>query len=173
MKLPKPYYELLRHHFKTDPGATHMCTEGFLTGTPSESETSAVRLSEALVLALGLVSDRASIIENSSADSVANQKTQRTTLLARYGYRTDLCPHGLARSAPDLAYFLEDQWGRPAVFPQPGSAPDELQHLTGVIAFVGLDGELAPGHIDLWDRASCVGTAYWDARKAMFWKLVS
>jgi hypothetical protein len=122
-------------------------------------------MSEALVLALGLATDRASLLRHTtSVDGKA-------PLLGDYGYRTNLCPHGLARGASDLAYFLQEHWGQPASFESLTEPPQAIVDTTGLIAFLTIDGVKAQGHIDLWDQKQILGRAYWPARKVMFWKL--
>lgn len=165
MKFPKPYFVVLCHHFKADPASAHLCQKGFLGGAPSAPETSAVRMSEALVLALGLASDRANILRHETSHD------GHAPLLGRYGYRTDLCPHGLARGAADLAYFLQEHWGEPLKFERLTEPPGRIVDTNGVIAFVDVDGVKAQGHIDIWEQTKCLGEAHWSARKILFWKL--
>jgi len=165
MKLPRPYFEFLRHHFRTDPASAHLCSSGHLGGAPSAAETSATRMSEALVLALGLVADRASVLR------LATGPDGKAPLLGDYGYRTNLCPHGLARGAADLAYFLQEHWGQPLSFERLTEPPPAILDTTGLIAFLTIDGVKAQGHLDVWDGTSCLGRPYWPARKILFWKL--
>ena len=165
MKLARPYFEFLRRHFRTDPASAHLCSSGRLGGAPSGPETSATRMSEALVLAVGLISDRASLLRRTTGPD------GKAPLLGDYGYRTDLCPHGLARGAADLAYFLQEQWGQPTCFERLTEPPQVIVDTTGLIAFLTIDGVKAQGHVDVWDGKRCAGSAYWPARKIMFWKL--
>lgn len=165
MKLPRPYFEFLRHHFRTEPASAHLCSKGNLGGAPTAAETSAARMSEALVLALGLIDDRASLLR------LATSPAGEAPLLGEYGYRTNLCPHGLARGAADLAHFLREHWGQPLSFERLAEPPPSLMDTTGLVAFLTIDGVEAQGHLDVWDGHQCLGTAYWPARKILFWKL--
>lgn len=165
MKFQRPHFEVLRHHFRTDPASAHLCPHGYLRGAPSAAETSAARMSEALVLANGLVPDRAGILRLDTGPD------GKAPLLGDYGYRTNLCPHGLARGAADLAYFLQEHWGQPQTFERLTEAPDVIKDTTGMVAFLTIEGVKAQGHLDLWERAKCLGKEYWPARKIMFWKL--
>ena len=147
-----------------------MCMKAHVTGQPTPAETSAMRMSEALCIASGLLSDRTTLL------GLAERGDGKSLLLGRYGYRADLCAHGMARGADDLAYFLFDNWGRPDVIDRPDPEAEELprpvRHNTGVIAFVDIVGEeKVRGHIDVWNKTSAIGKAYWNCRKALFWKL--
>jgi hypothetical protein len=165
MRFPRPYFELLRQHFRTDPASAHLGSAGRLGGAPQAPETSAARMSEALVLAVGLVADRASILRSEAAPG------DDSPLLGRYGYRTNLCPHGLARGVADLAYFLQEHWGQPLSFERLEEPPRAIVDTTGLIAFLNIDGVREQGHADVWDRSRCLGAAYWPARKILYWKL--
>lgn len=167
MKFPTPYFDILKREFRADPRSAHICVSGFHSGEPEPPDTSASRMSEALCVATGLVSDRAAIVD------AAERGDGRDVLLGRFGYLADLCAHGMARSAKDLAYFLVEQWGRPIelIRPKEEEATQQLVDTCGVVAFLGIEGVHVPGHIDVWDRNECKGEAYWACRKALFWKL--
>ena len=73
-----------------------------------------------------LISDRASIT------ALCERGDGREWLLGRYGYKTNLCPHGIARGAADLAHFLREHWGDPVTFHRPGlTAPTPVLDHTG------------------------------------------
>src|SRR5262249_13188497 len=94
-------------------------------------------------------------------------------LLGLYGYKNNLCPHGIARGARDVAYFLKEQWGAPTkTFDRPMEAPKEIQQMTGVIAFIKLIGnDAVQGHMDVWNVDKAQGHAYFASEKVLFWKL--
>ena len=122
-------------------------------------------MSEALVLANGLVPDRAHILRFETGPD------GKAPLLGDYGYRTNLCPHGLARGAADLAFFLQEHWGQPMTFERLTEAPGAISDTTGLIAFLTIDGVKAQGHVDIWFKTACLGEEHWPARTIMFWKL--
>jgi Type VI secretion system (T6SS), amidase effector protein 4 len=167
MKFPTPYFDILVREFRHDPRAAHICVKGFHSGEPTHPDTSGTRMSEALCLANGLLRDRAALMD------LAERGDGRDVMLGRFGFLADLCSHGMARSAKDLAYFLVDHWGRPQEMLQPKEeeATTLLTELQGVIAFIGLYDETSAGHIDIWDKTECKGAAFWNCRKAYFWKL--
>jgi hypothetical protein len=167
VKFPKPNFELLRHHFKTDPDSVHICARSFSSGSPSLTETSAMRMGEALLLANLLLQDRQSL------SSLAERGDGRLFHYGLFGYEGDLCPHGIPRGGADLSYFLQDHWGKPAVYRQPRAAepPGEIVDTTGVLSFIGIDRERAQGHVDLWDKKQTAGSDFWGARKVFYWRL--
>jgi hypothetical protein len=169
MKFPTPIFDLLTTFFRADPQSTHICRKGVMHGAPSPAETSAARMSEALCLANGILRSRASLLEQ------VDRGDGKHAMLGNYGYKADMCAHGMARGAMDLAYFLVEHWGQPYSVAEPTkeTAKDhELTSRTGVIAFLNLQGEpRASGHIDLWEGSKCIGKPHWNCRKMMFWKL--
>ena len=99
-------------------------------------------------------------------------------LLGRYGYRTNLCPHGLGRGAADVAYFLQEHWGRPnhAWRGAHKDAPAELIDKAGLLFLIRIPGHDGQGIVDMWDKKKVVGAAHWKAEfwkadKGMFWTL--
>jgi hypothetical protein len=158
---------LLRHHLKTDPGSVHICARSFSSGATTLTETSAMRMGEALLLANMMLHDRQSL------SSLAERGNGREFHFGRFDYEGDLCPHGIPRGAADLSYFLQDHWGKPAIYRQPRETepPGEIIDTTGVLTFMGIDRERSQGHVDLWDKKDTVGKAFWAARKAFYWRL--
>ena len=124
-----------------------------------------MRMSEALCIATGLVRDRVTLSQ------MAELGDGRDVMLGKFGYKADLCAHGMARNAADLAYFLLENWGRPVEFHRPDDAPHEITDRTGLLAFIDIDGVREKGHVDLWDGSACFGKAYWTCRKVFWWKL--
>jgi hypothetical protein len=182
MKFEKPIFDELQLEYQADPESVHDCSRIYRKDPEIDVTASAVRMSEALVLANRLVRTRADISaltsEGGSGDGF---------LLGRYGFKANLCPHGLARGARDLAYFLQDHWGRPTLTAEEfdyhttevaggGLTPLDLvkarfRDLTGIIGFFRIDGFAGQGHIDVWDGSRTAGKAYWSCRKVIFWKL--
>ncbi|MBI4951186.1 MAG: hypothetical protein HY908_04075 [Myxococcales bacterium] len=172
MKFPRPLFQILSGHFDPHPEGVHPCAQGYVRTGARAFETGAVRVSEALVLALGLARDRTTIARTAERGSGAGR------LLGRYGYPTGLCCHGLAQGAAELGHFLRAQWGAPFVATGAAlrdGAPPELAGVTGVVAFLGIraGGERvrAQGHVDLWDKTRCLGQAYFGADELCFWRL--
>ena len=126
-----------------------------------------MRMGEALLLANMMLHDRQSL------SSLAERGNGREFHFGRFDYEGDLCPHGIPRGAADLSYFLQDHWGKPAIYRQPRETepPGEIIDTTGVLTFMGIDRERSQGHVDLWDKKDTVGTAFWAARKAFYWRL--
>lgn len=162
MEFPKPSFSVLLDDYRVDPGSIHSCPS-----LGSGFNTCAIRMSEALVLANGLARDRAEI-----ASLRGNDRTGRSLLLGLYEYQRNLCPHGLARGAQDLAAFLRQHWGnRNMGWAKPGRVPQKIMNTTGVIAFFDIPSYSGQGHIDLWNRTAAVGSAYWDAKVIWYWTL--
>lgn len=176
MKLPKPAFDELRLHYKVSPESVHDCPRIYRKDLGLDLNTSALRMTEALMLANRLVESHAAIASLTSAGG-----SGKSFLLGRYGYKANLCPHGIARGAADVVYFLKDQWGRPThswrdLEPYArGTLPEIVQQTlgdrTGLIAFLKIDGHDGQGHLDLWEKKRAVGTTYPTARKIMFWML--
>ncbi len=178
MKFPKPTFQSLLDNYQTGPGTVHDCPRIYSKDAENNTasvNTCAIRMSEALVIANGLIADRAAI---AALDKGKDRKAPH--LLANYEYKNNLCPHGIARGARDLAYFLQEQWGKPTktweklVKNSDGvvEPPKEIIGLTGVVAFVKLlDYPSVQGHMDLWNKERAVGDAYFYAEKVMIWKL--
>jgi hypothetical protein len=168
MPFPKPVFQTLVASYSTDPESVHDCPT-IHTKNPINVNTCAIRMGEALVLANGLVESREAIT------ALAHGGDGRRFLMGPYGYPALLCPHGVARGAHDLATFLREQWGAPDASwgPQASedAAPDDVQGLFGVVAFINLPGFSGQGHIDLWDGGAPVGHAYWNAAQILLWTL--
>jgi type VI secretion system secreted protein VgrG len=94
-------------------------------------------------------------------------------LLALYGYKNNLCPHGIARDPRDLAYFLSEQWGKPTQeWDKPKEKPKDIADLTGIVAFVNaVDEQDVPCHVALWNKTEAIGRAYFHCEKVLLWKL--
>lgn len=165
MRFPKPPFEALLEHYKTDPESVHDCPR--LYSKPISINTCAIRITEALVLANRLVKSRVAISQLTSRGGDG-----KGFLLGKYGYKANLCPHGIARGAADTAYFLQEQWGRATyTWPTQEWVPYEIMDQTGVISFIQIPGYSGQGHMDVWNKTECVGSAYWNSKKIMFWKL--
>jgi hypothetical protein len=183
MKFPKPTFDELLLHYKTNPESAHDCPRIYVKDPQPNVNTCALRMSEALVLANRLARSRAEISGLTSAGG-----NGKRFLLGLYAYKANLCPHGIGRGAADLAYFLQDQWGTPTYSTRENDAqrekflqdpnvqesalvPPQVSSKRGVIAFIKIDGYDGQGHIDLWNESAAVGHAYWRCRKVSFWKL--
>lgn len=166
MRFPKPSFDDLVRNYHVDPETVHDCPRLY-TKNPVNLNTCAIRMTEALVIANGLIENRVKI-----AGLTNKGGNGRGFLLGKYNYRANLCPHGIGRGAADTGYFLTEHWGRPNhTFSAPGEVPKELDGLTGVLCFVKIPGYGGQGHMDVWNRTAPVGSAYWDSQKVMFWKL--
>ena len=87
-------------------------------------------------------------------------------------YKGNLCRHGYARGAQDLAAFLRKKWGaRDYGFESPDAVPSVLNGKKGVIVFMNIPGFSGQGHIDLWDGGKTRTGAYWNASPIWFWRL--
>lgn len=170
-RFPKPTFECLLANFSTVRESIHACR--FLYDKDNLSpdlNTCALRMSEALVLANRLVPDRDAI--TALTKSWGNG---RAFLMGQFGYRGNLCPHGIGRGSRDVSDFLRLNWGSPSLTWTAQDAvdavPDDILGLTGVIAFSKLPGFAGQGHIDLWNDEAAVGNAHWDAQDIYFWRL--
>lgn len=166
MRFPKPAFSDLVDNYLTDPESVHDCPY-IHTKAPINVNTCAIRMGEALVIANNLVKDREAITKLTK-----NAGSGKSFLMGRYGYRANLCPHGISRGARDVADFLRQQWGKPdRTWEALGDAPDEIADQTGVLSFVKIPGYTGQGHMDLWNMSTPVGHAYWDSAKIAFWRL--
>ena len=129
MRFPTPYFDQLEIDFRPDARSIHLCTAAVTAGEPAPPDTSGMRMSEALCIASGLVADRARLATSDDGE-----------LLKRYGYKANVCPHGMAQNARDLTNFLLEHWGRPsATVIWSKALPQELHGTTGVTAFIDID----------------------------------
>jgi hypothetical protein len=169
-KFPKPAFQDLLDNYRTQPSSVHDCPRLYRKDSATGDvnvNTCAIRMSEALVIANELIDTRAAI-----GNLTKRGGTGKGFLLGKYDYRNNLCPHGIARGARDVAYFLKQHWGMPTMhWNKPGEAPKELLSNTGVIAFIKIPGYDGQGHMDVWNDQDCVGHAYFDADKVWFWRL--
>ncbi|MEZ4297106.1 MAG: T6SS effector amidase Tae4 family protein [Polyangiaceae bacterium] len=166
MRFPKPAFDDLVANYKTDPESVHDCPRIY-TKNPININTCAIRITEALVLANHLIESRVKI-----AGLTTKGGTGKGFLLGNYGYRANLCPHGIGRGATDVGYFLTEHWGKPNhTWLAPGEPPKEIDGLTGVLCFAKIPGYSGQGHMDVWNKTDAVGHAYWDSQKVFFWKL--
>lgn len=170
-RFPKPAFQDLLANYSTERESIHACRYLYNKDNLSPLiNTCALRMSEALVLANSLVESRDAI--TALTDGWGNG---RAFLMGPYGYRANLCPHGIGRGAIDVSNFLRQQWGSPSLtwtaLDDVDTAPDDIQGLTGVIAFSRLPGYVGQGHIDLWNNDAAVGNAHWDAQSIYFWRL--
>ena len=129
MRFPTPYFDQLEMNFRADPRSIHLCTAAVSGGEPAPPDTSGIRMSEALCIACGLVADRARLATSSDRQ-----------MLDKYGYKANLCSHGMAQNARDLANFLLEQWGRPTETIMRSTArPALMEGKTGLVAFIDID----------------------------------
>ena len=170
MSFPRPSFDALVLNYDTNPESVHDCP--FIhRKNPINVNTCAIRMAEALVIANGLAPSREAIAALTS--KAGNGKGM---LLGKLGYRANLCPHGVARGAGDLAEYLRQQWGSPALSwtaRKDVTPPEEILGQTGVVAFLQVPSFAGQGHIDLWNETSAVGHDHWDALKIYFWTLSS
>lgn len=170
-RFPKPAFQDLVANYSTVRESIHACR--FLYNKDDLSpdiNTCALRMSEGLVIANGLIESREAI--TASTDVFSNG---RALLLGQYGYKANLCPHGIGRGARDVSDFLRQQWGSPSLSwgaqDNIDAVPDDIQGLTGVVAFVKLPGYTGQGHVDVWSEDHAIGNAHWDAEQIYFWRL--
>lgn len=185
MKFPKPIFNELKRYYDEKPESVHECSRIYRKRTAeADVYTSAMRLCEALALSTRLVKSRADIpaLNEFGGDG-------RSLLMGRYDYRANLCPHGLGRGARDVAFFLQDHWGRPTdewldvervVQAEHGSnsVPNhletifrELKDRIGIVGFFNIKGFPGQGALALFDKTVFIGRPYWDCRTMKFWKL--
>lgn len=166
-KLPKPKFASMLSNYKTQPTSVHDCK--LIDPTQDAINTCAARMSEALVIAAGLVKSRAEI------GNLGNGKGDGTSyLLGKYGYGRfgKLCPHGIGRGAQDVAAFLAHHWGsRTRGWTAQEKAPDNVKGKKGIIVFMKIPGFSGQGHIDLWNDDKAVGHDYWNAETIWMWDL--
>ena len=87
-------------------------------------------------------------------------------------YSGNLCPHGYARGAQDLAAFLSKEIGsRTHGWASPGSVPAGAANAQGIICFMNIPGYGGQGHIDLWNGSETKTGAYWDSETIWLWAL--
>jgi hypothetical protein len=183
-KLPKPTFAELVAQYRTDPESVHDCPRIYKKDPKPNVNTCAIRITEGLVLALGLIESRTKIgaLTKGGGDG-------KSFLLGPYGYKANLCPHGIGRGAKDVAEFLREHWGKPtfevdqvtnaaraALLADPTKTdadlvPPEIVGKTGAIAFIKIDGYGGQGHMDVWNQSRAVGSAYFRCRKVWFWQL--
>ena len=168
MSFPKPSFDALALNYDTRPESVHDCPFIYRKN-PVSINTCAVRMAEALAIANGLAPSREAITA-----LTAKTGNGKRLLLGKFGYAANLCPHGVARGAGDLADFLRQQWGAPSLSwsaRKEITPPEEVMGQTGLVAFIKLPTYAGQGHIDLWNETGPVGHAHWDALKVYFWKL--
>lgn len=170
---PKPAFSTLRGHYKTDSDTVHSCN--VIDPTIDTVNTCAARMSEALVLANGIVKTRGAM-----ALLGTSRGNGQAFLLGSYGYGTTantgkLCPHGIARGAQDLGAFLRHHWGSRSkgwgAQTDHATAPSNIKGLTGLVVYMQIPGFGGQGHIDLWDNDAPVGSQYWASETIWFWEL--
>ncbi len=185
MKFPKPIFDELKRHYDERPESVHDCSRIYRKKTAeADVYTSATRMCEALVLAVRLVVARADIAALNELGG-----NGRRFLLGNFGYKANLCPHGLGRGARDVSYFLQDHWGRPTkewaevsttrdtadkdagADAQATAIRGDLRGQTGIVGFYGISGFPGQGALSLFERDQFIGNAYWNCRKITFWKL--
>jgi len=142
-RLTRPGFDAIQSVYSTDPASVHSCSMHF-------PNTCAIRMSEAL----------------DKTVSGIRQKFDASGL--------NLCPHGFMRGAEDLAAVLRraDVFGvHDAGFSKPDGPPAGIKGKKGIVAYINIPDFVGQGHIDLWDGASTVGKAYWNADPIWFWSL--
>jgi hypothetical protein len=168
MSFSRPSFDALFRNYETEPESVHDCP--FIhRKNPINVNTCAIRMAEALVIANGLIESREAI-----AALTNKAGSGKGFLLGQLGYRANLCPHGIARGARDLAEYLRQQWGAPTLSwaaREVATPPDEVLGQTGLVAFIKLRTYTGQGHIDLWNETSAVGHDDWDALDVCFWRL--
>jgi len=168
---PKPLFSDLASSYDPDAISVHDCPTIYTKDESSRTvsvNTCAIRISEGLVLANGLVDSRTKI------SMLARRGDGRAFLLGPYGYEANLCPHGCGRGARDVANFLRQEWGKPSMTWKAqanGEAPADLKDKTGVMAFIKIPGYSGQGHMDVWNKTSCIGHGYWSSQDIWFWEL--
>jgi hypothetical protein len=165
-RFAKPRFDDLLKHYNTDPETVHTCAILNPTAEADGINTCAARMSEALVLANALVTDRAKI-------KAGARRGDDYPLLGPYSYKLfgNLCNHGIARGARDLGEFLGHHWGSHKELSGLTEAPPSLEGKRGVVCFVKIPGYDGQGHIDLWNKTEMVGHGYWDSSKIWFFEL--
>ncbi len=196
MKFPKPFFDDLLLNYETDTSSAHHCPR------INPSNTCAYRMSEALVIANGLAKNDDEIQYPPGSDpklrtsGLGLRGNGSKYLLGKYGYKGNLCPHGIARGAWTLANFLKQHWGTPiewsratlgvdkATASMEGASSHQMRETlmygfiwpnlmtkTGLLSFYKIHGYSGEGHIDLWNKTAAVGHAYWDAKSVWFWEI--
>jgi hypothetical protein len=173
LKLAKPIFSELLSNYRTESSNVHACS--VIDPTLDAVNTCACRVSEALVVTLGLVKDRLEI------GKLGTGKGEGTAfLLGKYGYGTTantgkLCPHGIGRGAQDLAAFLKHHWGQRTLGWDTQldhhTAPANVRGKQGIVAFLKIPGFDGQGHIDLWNKDRCAGKGYWASNAIWFWQM--
>lgn len=183
MKFPKPIFSELKRYYATKPESVHECSRIYRMKTAeADIYTSAMRMCEALVLATRLVRSRSEIpaLNEFGGDG-------KSLLLGPYGYKTNLCPHGLGRSARDVAFFLQDNWGRataqwldlnlvpagedPNVPTYQEAVMSALSERMGIVGFFNITAYPGQGALALFEKDTFVGETYWHCKTMKFWKL--
>lgn len=169
--LPKPLFSDLLANYDKNSISVHDCPTIYTKDEASRTvsvNTCAIRISEGIVLALGLVPSRVKISQ------LARRGDGRQFLLGPYGYQANLCPHGCGRGARDVANFLRQEWGKPThAFKAQAEdkPPAELLDKTGVVGFIKIPTYSGQGHMDVWNKTDCVGHGYWTSQDIWFWEL--
>ncbi len=185
MKFPKPIFNELKRYYDDKPESVHECSRIYRKRTAeADTYTSAMRMCEALILSTRMVRSRADIpaLNEFGGDG-------RALLMGRYNYRANLCPHGLGRGARDVAFFLQDHWGRATeqwldvesvvqAEHGSGSVPLHLETIfrqlkgrLGLVGFFGIKDVSGQGALALFDKDVFVGKPHWNCRTMKFWKL--
>ena len=96
-------------------------------------------------------------------------------------YTGNICPHGYARGAQDLAAFLRKIWGSQTV--GWSAQKDNMDAFSnslnkkGIICFMNIPGFAGQGHIDLWDGTKSKPVErtrrgqYWHSSTIWLWVL--
>lgn len=183
MKFPKPIFNELKRYYDKRPESVHECARIYRKRTAeADVYTSAMRMCEALALATRLVRSRADIpaLNEFGGDG-------KKLLMGEFGYKANLCPHGLGRGARDVAFFLQDHWGRPTMEwldvervarSQDQSVPGHLEAIfadikdrIGIVGFFNIAGFPGQGTLSLFDKTEFIGMPYWNCKTMKFWKL--
>jgi hypothetical protein len=89
----------------------------------------------------------------------------------------NVCPHGYVRGAQDLGSILQSSAGFGMrsfgwIGSADGNPPKTALGKKGLVCYMNIPGFSGQGHIDLWDGANAVGSAYWDASTIWMWSLL-
>lgn len=143
--IAKPAFSTLRKNYRTQSSQIHSCTMSF-------PNTCAIRISEALA------------------------KTNAEFIKVFKASGKNVCPHGYVRGAQDLGSILQSSsgfgmrnygWTGTA----DGKPPTAALGKKGLVCYMNIPGFSGQGHIDLWDEAAAVGTAYWSSATIWMWAL--
>ncbi len=161
-RFPKPMFDQVERAFLSET-RPHLCSVAGGVEASKQSDASAARVSEALLIATQVVASRADV------------SASKRPLLADYSYELfgRMCPHGVALEPNRLEEFLTAEWGEPIRMKQLSEAPKSMLRKTGIVCFRGIPWRAAKNHVDLWNGERCLDQAHWEAADISFWPLKS